>query len=211
MENKFYKVEINIINHEHFAEKYNVPIDYKQYFYINYVTQEEYMILPDGSRADNYIYDYHHTGDKHFEENRALFTACSLHVLKYHRKEYEEGKKYAKEHNIPPAKWLQDLHKEEQEQKEKEYKSDDYIVFIKDSINELIELDMTLDIDKTHLNLTIMDESNNKNTDKAMIQSWKNDLNDVSILEHMFNNHRENNILRLNMNNLKTIGGGNKK
>lgn len=112
--NKEYKVEIKLT--DEYKKKIGITDpDYKQYYYINFVTREQHCTLHDGSYADFNIYS------KHNDDNDALiihrrneFTALALAVNRQYEKELEEGRKYAEAHNILPAKWLQDLAKEKE-------------------------------------------------------------------------------------------------
>lgn len=114
LENKFYKVKIDLT--DEYRKRFNIPNDYEQYYFINFITQEGYCYLPDGTKATYYKYnrdtDITDESERHRKEQ---FTILSIAVISKYEKYFKAGQKYADKHNIPPAKWVQEINAETEE------------------------------------------------------------------------------------------------
>lgn len=114
LENRFYKVKIDLT--DEYRKRFNIPDDYEQYYFINFVTQEGYCYLPDGVKATHYNYNkYTDITDPVENKRKTQFAILSIAVTSKYEKYFKAGHKYADKHNIQPAQWVQRVNKETEE------------------------------------------------------------------------------------------------
>lgn len=135
IKNKTYKVKIDLT--DEYRRKFDIPNDYVQYYFINFVTQEGYCYLYDGTMANYYKYNRNTDIANPIEHNRKMqFGILSIAVLSKYEQYFKEGREYAEKYNIPPAKWVQEIQKEteehiqnaESESQSENDNNDDYII-----------------------------------------------------------------------------------
>lgn len=104
------KIEIPIT--DEWREMLNLPDDYKQYYYTDFITGKEYCYLHDGTYADIYKYSYSNDktkeDDPDFEQHQMEFLVLTLKMRECNRDKIEEGEKYAKEHGVKREKWIEE-------------------------------------------------------------------------------------------------------
>lgn len=116
--NDYVKVEVPLNDEWH--KKTGIE---HQYYYINFVTGEQYCYLTDGSYADMYTFDKSIPLDEDTrKEQRIEFASFGGIVNIEYNNERIRGLEYAEKHGIPQAKWYQNVMLESQEMIEKNKK-----------------------------------------------------------------------------------------
>ena len=119
IENKLYKINLKI--NDNYKHDFNIPDDYNQYVYVNFVTQDIKCYLHDGSYADPTIYNKDtDVSDPDVKRRHREFHIIMMLIFlsKEYSKYFEEGYEYIQSHpdeNIVMAQWVQDIDKEQAE------------------------------------------------------------------------------------------------